>query len=190
MATSLEQLLADIDPSKTYDLTFARADDAINSFPDTRAQITDWDEFTKYMAEFTAHLETKILSRSWTEDHDFNWGRCSWRLDNIYAPNGYKAAFEMTRTGNEGGLYAVMKAVALRMAEEYAEAWTSTRIIAFLDKLTVDEQFSVMDEYLKKYGHLLPSELTEGNATRIRANFRKVLAQHPKILQKTRRLGK
>ena len=47
-----------------------------------------------------------------------------------------------------------------------------------------------MDEYLKKYGHLLPSELTEGSAARVRANFPKVLAQHPKILQKTRRLGR
>ena len=32
MPTKLEQLLADIDPEKTYDQTFARADDAINSF--------------------------------------------------------------------------------------------------------------------------------------------------------------
>ena len=191
MPITLEQLLADIDPSKTYDLTFARADDAINSFSGTTAQITDWDEFTKYMAEFTTHVEVKILQlHSWPEDPDFYWGRCSTRLSHIYGPNGHKAAFEMTRTGNEGGLYAVLKAVALRMAEEYAEAWISTRIGNFMDKLTADEQFSVMDEYLKKYGHLLPSELTEGSAGRIRGDFRKALAQHPKILQKTRRLGR
>ena len=190
MSTTLEQLLADIDPSKTYDLTFARADDAMNSFSGTTAQITDWDEFTKYMAEFTTHVEAKILSTSWPGDHDFNWGRCSTRLTHIYGPNGHKAAFEMTRTGNEGGLYAVLKAVALRMAEEYAKAWISTRISDFLDKLTVDEQFSVMDEYLKKYGHLLPSELTEGNAARIRGNFRKALAQHPEIIRKIRHLSR
>ena len=32
-----------------------------------------------------------------------------------------KAAFEMARTGNEGGLYAVLKAIAGQLAEEYAE---------------------------------------------------------------------
>jgi hypothetical protein len=53
-----------------------------------------------------------------------------------------------------------------------------------------DEQFSATDEYLEKHGHLRPPEMTESGAARIRANFLKVLAQHPQILQKTRRLGR
>ena len=32
MPTALEQLLADIDPLRTYEQTFAHADEAINSF--------------------------------------------------------------------------------------------------------------------------------------------------------------
>ena len=98
-------------------------------------------------------------------------------------------AFDMARTGKAGGLYAVLKAVALRMDEEYAENRIGGIISDYWKKLTIDEQLSVADEYLEKYGHLLPSELTEGSAVRIRTNFPKLLAQHPEIIRKIRRLG-
>ena len=187
---TLEQLLADIDPSKIHDRTFTRGDDAMNSFSGTNAQITDWGQFTKYMDEFTTHVETKILqSQSWPKDPDFNWGRCSTRLSHIYGHNGEKAAFEMARTGNEGGLYAVLKAVVLRMAEEYAENEISARGIDYWNKLTLQEQFSAADEYLEKYGHLLPSEITEGSAARLKANFTKVLEKHPRMIHKFRNLN-
>lgn len=190
MATALEQLLADIDPVKTYDQTFARADDAINSFPIGSGQITDWEQFTQCMAQFTAHVEAKILRlHPCPVDSDFYWSHCMQRLSHIYGHNGEKAAFEMARTGHEGGLYAVLKAVALRMAEEHAEAETTARIMDCWNALPLDEKGSITDEYLEKYGHLLPSEMTEGSAARIRANFPKVLAQHPKTLRKIRRLG-
>ena len=191
MPTNLEQLLADIDPEKTYDQTFARADDALNSFPTASGRITDWDKFSRCMTEFTTHVEAKILQlHSCPVGSDFYWSRCIQRLSHIYGHNGEKAAFEMARTGNEGGLFAVLKAVALRMAEEHAEAEVTARIMDCWNGLTLDGQVFVIDEYLAKHSHLLPSELTEGSAARIRADFPKVLAQHPQILQKTRRLGK
>ncbi len=192
MPTKLEQLLADIDPEKTYDQTFARADDALNSFPASSGRITDWDEFIRHMARFANHVEAKILRMHAgpMEDSEFCRSRCREHLSHIYGHNGAKAAFEMARTGNEGGLFAVLKAVALRMAEEYAEAEVTARIMDCWNGLTLDGQTLVTDEYLAKYSHLLPSELTEGSAARIRADFPKVLAQHPQILQKTRRLGR
>jgi len=191
MSTKLEQLLADIDPSKTYDQTLARADDAINLFSGTSGQITDWNEFSRYMAGFTAHVESKILQlHTCPAGLDFYWSKCIQLLCHIYGSNGEKAAFEMVRTGKEGGLFSILRTVALRMAEEYAENEIDARIGDYWKKLTLDEQFCVTDEYLEKYGHLLPSELTEGNATRIRADFPKVLAQHSQIIRKTRRLGR
>ena len=191
MSTKLEQLLADIDPSKTYDQTLARADDAINSFSGTSGQITDWDKFNQYMAGFVAHVEAKILQlHHCPVDSGSYWARCMRLLSHIYGTNGEKAAFEMARTGKEGGLLSILRTVALRMAEEYAENEIGARISDYWKKLTLDEQLSATNEYLKKYGHLLPSELTEGSAARIRANFPKVLAQHPEIFRKIRRLGR
>ncbi len=191
MSTVLEQLLADIDPSRTYDQTFARADEAINTFRFRGAQITDWGAFGACLAEFFAHVEAKMLRLHPSPvDMDFHGGRCAQLLRHIYGAGGAKAAFEMARTGNEGGLFAVLKTVALRMAEEYSENEISARVGQYWERLSVDEQISATTEYLEKYGHLLPSEMTEGYGARIRANFPKVLAQHPQVLRRTRRLGR
>src|SRR3989339_1604741 len=151
MSTKLEQLLADIDPSKTYDQTLARADDAINSFSGTSGQITDWDEFSRYMAGFTAHVESKILQRhTCPAGSDFYWSKCMQLFCHIYGSNGEKAAFEMVRTGKEGGLFSVLRTVALRMAEDYAENEIVARIADYWKKLTLDEQLCVTDEYFEK----------------------------------------
>lgn len=191
MSTALEQLLTDIDPSRTYDQTFARADEAINTFSFDRVQITDWRDFNTCLAEFFTHVEAKILQlHPCPLDVDFHWGRCSQLLHHIYGHSGEKAAFEIARTGNEGGLSSVLRAVAMRMADEYAENEISARVGEYWQRLSVDEQISAATEYLDKYGHLLPSEMTEGYGTRIRANFPRVLARHPQILRKTRRLGR
>ena len=192
MSSKLERLLAEIDPAQIYDRTFARANTAVNRFEMHLAQITDWNEFTRQMAEFFIHIESNVLnvSDSVYGDLDFHWGRCLHLLGRIYGTNGEKAAFEMARTGNEGGRYAVFKAVALRLAEEHTENEIAARVSDFLAKLSVDELWAEIDDYLQGYGHLLPAEMTEGGAVRIRVNFSKVLAQHPKIVRQTRNIGR
>ena len=192
MSTKLEQLLEDIDPSKTYDRTFARVDNAINSFSVESGHISNPKDFETCLTDFFCHVESNVLciNRScYDTDQDFHFGRCWTLLKHIYGPNCSNVAFEMAQTGQGGGLYAVLKAVALRMAEEYTENDISARISDYLKKLTLDEQNAAVDEYLEKYGRLLPAEMTEGSAVRIRANFHKVLESHPKILQKTRHLN-
>ena len=192
MPTKLEQLLAEIDPKLTLDKTSALADSAINTFSFDSGQITDRDEFENCLTDFFCHVDSNVLgvSQSFNSEHrDFQWGRCGILLSHIYGHNGENTAFDMARTGKSGGLYAVLKAIALRMAEEYAENQIGALIGEYWKKLTLDERFAASDEYLEKYGHLLPSELTEDNAVRIRANFRQVLEKHPEIIRKIRRLG-
>jgi hypothetical protein len=107
-----------------------------------------------------------------------------------YGTNGEKAAFEMVRTGSVGGLYTVLKAVASRMIDDYAGNEISGRIRYFWENLSIDEQVEATEEYLGKYGHLLPSELTEGSAARIRANFIKVLEEHSHLIKRMRDIGR
>jgi hypothetical protein len=111
-------------------------------------------------------------------------------LRNIYGPGGEKVAFEKARTGNEGGLYAVLKALALTMGEHYAENEIRARIDQYWNQLTADEKLAAAGEYVGRYGHLLPSEMTEGSAGRILASFPRVLEMHPNLLQKIRRVGR
>jgi hypothetical protein len=96
----------------------------------------------------------------------------------------------MARTGNEGGLYAVLKALAMRMAEQYTRNEVSAKVSFFLDSLSVDEFLAAADEYVSKYRHILPSEMTEKGAGRIKANFEKVLNEHPFVIQRLQMAGR
>ncbi len=192
MKTDLERLLEGLDPERTIEAAFRRADEAINSFPMHRAQITDWDEFTACMAEFVVHVESHILRlRSPVRSSfDFEWGRAVAILMKIYGRSGEKAAFEMARTGNEQGLYGVLKAVAMRIADDLSKNEITAWVNDYWQSHSADQILAAASEYLDRYGHLLPSEMTEASAARIRGAFFKVLENHPKLVQRLRRVGR
>lgn len=191
MQTKLDRLLAFISPEKTIVETYNRANEAINTFQ-ASARIEKWDDFGYCMAQLLQRLDVCILRLSRPVDSSLDY-YLSWFpniLIQVYGPSGEKAAFEMARTGNEGGLYSVLKAVAMRRADEYSQNEITARVADYLANLSVDEQFDACSEYISKYGHLLPSEITETNVIRIRANFRKVLEKHPRLLLKFHSVGR
>jgi hypothetical protein len=192
MTRDLDRLLDGLDPDRTIEEAFRRADEAINSFPMRRARIDNWSEFAHCLAEFVVHVESRILclTRPVRGSFDFEWGRAAGILINIYGRSGEKAAFEMTRTGNEGGLYSVLKAVAMRIADDLGKNEIAARVNAFWRSHSPEEVLAASREYLARYGHLLPSEMTEASAARIVANFPKVLENHPKLVQELRRVGR
>ncbi|KPL24972.1 MAG: hypothetical protein AMJ75_02225 [Phycisphaerae bacterium SM1_79] len=191
MQTELDRLLNSIRPEKTVVETYNRANEAINTFQ-ASATIEKWDDFGKCMAQLLQHIDLRVLRLSRPVDpcldHYLSW--FPHVLMKVYGPNGEKAAFEIARTGNEGGLYSVIKAVAMRVADEYSQNEISAKVGAYLDGLSVDEQLAACSEYISKYGYLLPSEITESNAIRIKANFRKVLEKHPRLLLTFHRVGR
>ena len=75
------------------------------------------------------------------------------------------------------------------MVEEYAGREITGRIHHFWDPLSIDDKMEVMDEYISKHGHLLPSELTEGSTVRIKMFFIKVLEEHPRLIRKLRKMN-
>ena len=191
MPTKLDTLLESIDPSRTYDQVSARVDEAVNDFAMHRAIIEDWDEYENFLTDFYRHIETVVLrmGSGVPDNREYYWGQCANLLNKAFGQSGSKAAFEMVRTGKEGGLYQVLKTVANQMGERYAENEIGGRISHYWESLTLDEQLAAPDEYLQKYGHLLPSELTEGSAARLRVNFPKVLEEHPKMIRRIRQIG-
>ena len=192
MNTKLDQLLESIDPARTLDQVSARVDQALNSFRVKSGIIKDWGEFQTVLTGFYRHVENVVLRirPSWSPDRDIDWGRCCQLLVKEYGINGEKASFEMVRTGTEQGLYGVLKAIARRMINEYAENEIAAKISNFWEDLSTDEKLAVSQEYLNKYGHLLPPELTSGSAARVRANFLKVLEEHPSIMKRLRNIGR
>lgn len=192
MTTPLEQLLEQINPARTVDQTQARADAALNSFSFPTEPIAAWEDFVSCIMDFVAHVESHVLSladypqvdRRFHANHSLQW------LDHLYGHSGDKAAFERIRTGKEGGLYGVLKALALKIAEQVGTNEIANRVSHFWHRLNPDQQYDAAIEYLDKYGHLLPDELTEESAARIRANFTKVLTEHPRLLQQLGHIGR
>ena len=197
MANQLDRLLASIHPDRTIVETGRRVDEAVNRFRMRASLITDWETFRRCLIRFMRHVEHHILGLvpgSPASDDpsvsDFDWGRCCQVLMREYGPNGEKAAFEMTRTGNDGGLRDVLKRVARSMAKQVTDTEIRAKVKHYWDSLSVDDQLKASDEYLTKHGHLLPSELTEASAARVRANLPKVLEEHPKMLLRLGRVGR
>ena len=192
MQTKLDKLLEFIDPEENIVETYNRANQAINTCGINTALIGQWDQFRYCMAEFLRHLDFCILrlSEPIDESWEYYWQHCTRVLFRVYGTNGEKAAFEMARTGNESGLYGVLKAVAMQVAEDYSKKEISAKAITYWKSLSVDEQFDVCDEYIAKYGRFLPSEITEGSAARIKVNFIKVLEEHPRLVQRIRSVGR
>jgi len=192
MKTILDELLESVDPARTLDQVSARVDNAINTFSNTHYIIKEWDQFKPTLIKFFKYTEKIVLRIQGrrVNNPDMGWGQCARLLRNEYGSNGEKAAFEMIRTGTQGGQYTVLKSVAKQMVEEYAGNEIRARISHYWHSLSIDEQLAATDEYLAKYGHLLPSELTEGSAARIKANFIKVLEEHPKMVKRMRNVGR
>ena len=191
MPTKLDKLLQSIDPSRVFDKVSADVDRAVNSFPMRRAKIEDWEDYQEFLAGFFRHIESVVLRLGSKAPHakDIYWARCSNILEKKYGQNGFKTAFEMVRTGKNGGLYRILKIIADQMTENYAQNEISGRITYYLEELTIDEKLAAADEYHNKFGHLLPSDFTDANAARLKIHFEKALNEHPKIIQRMRRIG-
>ncbi len=189
MPTSLQRLLSQLDPDETLDPIDRRADAAINSFRVRSATIESWSRFEELMADFWLHVFCGILGARKDAEYpkDYVRGRALQVLGELYGVNGPKAAFEYARTGNEGGLYRVLKDVARHVADELARNQIATRVCSYWDGLTADEKIAASSEYLREFGRFLPSELTEEGAIRIRANFWRVLERHPALVRRMRR---
>ena len=170
MKTRMEKLLESIDPAVTLVQVSSRVDEAINSFDMESGIIQKWDDFKNILTAFHWHVQRTVLrirlARS--PDLDIEWGRCCRILLKEFGFNGEKAAMEIARTGTEGGIYTVLKRIAKQMIEEYAGNEIRGKISEYWNSLSTNEQLAATDEYLEMFGHLLPSELTEGNAVRIK----------------------
>lgn len=192
MKSKLDTFLETIDPRRNLDRLWARADAGLNSFQVDKAVATDYWEFQHFLARFFCHMENVLLRLSPPRepDYEFDTGRCHHLLKQELGDQADKVAFDRARTGVDGGLYGLLKKVAELMVEEFAGNEIAARTGEFWNGLSLDEKLEVPQEYVRKYGHLLPSEITEGMAVRVLINFRKVLEEHPRLVAGLRRVGR
>ena len=124
------------------------------------------------------------------EGHDEHYrSLCIQILNELYGPNGWRTAFGLVASGEDGGLYGVTSRFLEQMASTYATNEIAARVNEYWNALTTEEKLAAPDEYLVRYGHLLPPELVEGSAAVIRARFPEVLKNHVRLLKELSRVG-
>ena len=192
MATKLDRLLNDIHPSRTVDEPRRRADEALNSLRTPRGGVRDRHEFRSLMTRTFVHIECAALrmGRRRTPHPTMDWARCCEMFKRIYGPEGEYVAIQKALHGHDGGLFSVTRDLAASMAEEYARNEISARVAAYWGSLTVDEKLAASKEYIAKYARLLPPDVAENGAARLRAYFPKFLEKHPFLVQTMSRIGR
>jgi hypothetical protein len=192
MATQLKQLLHDIDPSRVNDPIGRRVDEAINSFPVKSVRINDWRAVKELMARLFVHIESRIMRmRSCPNaDLEFSWGRCCQTLKKVYGSEAQHAIIHGVLSGTDGGLRSVIHNLGSSMAEEYARREICARVAHYWSGLSVDEKLADSEAYLASWGHLLPLDVREDGAARLRAFFPQYLEEHPFALQRLRAAGR
>jgi hypothetical protein len=92
----------------------------------------------------------------------------------------------------EGGLYGIFRKVGEVFARKDAESLIDSEVDDFINEIKHDDsQYeAAIEEYVQKYGQILPQEVTEDDADDIRANFGKALKQHPYLVKRMRELGR
>ena len=114
-------------------------------------------------------------------------------LKKEWGMNGDKAGFELARTGHEGGLLKVLRTTARLMRKEEIERQVETLVGLYYQQRSPQERLDDAQEYIERYGHLLPTELTEGSAARLLDSFfrpGKILKEHVEMRRRLKQVGR
>ena len=181
---TFNQLMEIFDSRDYVQSEYLRADDAIRTFKIDHTVITDWGTFRYCLAKFRWHLDYHLLNmtRQMGFDLEYQWARAVTILVEINGPNGEKTAFEIVRTGHEGGLYALLEKIASYQAMYYLRNKTSALVSRFWGNLSADKKIDAGRQYIVRYRHLVPPELAEGTGARVLCQLPKLLNKHPEMI--------
>ena len=156
----------------------------VGSATELRAVLLDvWRDFHGHVWGCGASLPAIDAGREWEFCRDI--------LDDAFGePAGWKTALDLACTGIHGGMYGVAVKFVRKAAEQYLDRLIDTSVKILWHSLSCAEQFTMMDEYLQKYGSLLPPSLAQGGVAEMWVHFPRILKEHPRLLQRMSRFGR
>ena len=190
MHSGLNKLLKDIDPKVTIDDVERKVNKAVQAFKGK--SFSNYDDFTKLIGEFYQHVYNQIYcfdnSYKLPPGHDI--GYANEILSFSYGHNNpLHTAYEIARTGVEGGLRQILSDLANQIAQKESTNWIRIRVLKFWNELSPNEWDDVADSYIDKFGHLFPSDVLEGEALRIRQHLPDILMMHPDLVRGIRNIA-
>lgn len=190
MMTKLEILLEKIDPSETIQPYSKISDNAINTFKLEKATVNTKEQFITCIRNFNCHFDKVSWNRKVPANAIVDGFFCREILGKVYGQNWERIAFRMAQTGIDGGLYAVLKSMAAGLADFYARGKIRNAVHDFMLNLTADERIASGKEYYEKYAHLIPASFAIEGIFYLTCYLRKVLEEHPHMIQRRREVGR
>ena len=189
LSAELDDLLESLDPRRIGEDIELRLGAAAHEF--CRAQpsrITQWPDFLDCVARGRHFMESRVIAAygKVPMEYDMAVGRAVGILHDLYGENGEKYAFELARTGKEGGMFKVISDVAGALLGQWEETGIKARISQWWESLDVDDRLEVTRDYVRRYSNFWPSEMAEAGGVRLRVNFPKTLLQHARLLRQLR----
>lgn len=192
--SQLDELLDRIDPRKTIDRGNALLDEALNSYPFAKSQVQNQAEFMKICGDFYWHVESTLLDLgpSISPNDKMKQGFALGLLCDIFGKQNTDAAYQIARSGVEGGLFGVLRKMGEAMAKKHVDTQIAVEVSEFINRLmkNLPEYHATAKEYAQKYGQLLPREAREDNAIDIAISFGKILNSHPYMVKRMREIGR
>ena len=188
MSARLDDLLWSIDPDRIAEHVSMPLDHAMSSFQLPADMLEDKGPFLSAMGAYWQHLFGDLLGQSISPDPMMASAQAVKYLRLAFGGDGVETAYRMASYGIEGGLYQVLKAVAMEMVFESARIYIRGTIDSFLRQLSYDEQFELLNDYFDRYGHLLRPEFLQGNRERFLGQLLDILEQYPRLVTRLRNI--
>jgi hypothetical protein len=153
------------------------------------ASVVDVDEFDAIITSFFWDLFCPELDRikCWSEHRSYVSSMAFSLLEHDYGRQAKVRSFDLARSGNDGGLRQVLGQMSKRLLEELVQRHAQAVLSRYAE---TDPKTRIRDarDYLKVYGALLPSEMTDQNGVVVLEKFFRFLGQHATTVNEMRRL--
>jgi len=187
--TKLDVLLQKIDPDGLDMHKMAsRVDRALDGFHVKWAQVQNRDDFRECIAAFVFRVKVSPVASLWLAGtaQIHWWESGSGLLAEAYGPNGADRAYYLAAGGDNGGIHGVLRKLGTAILRHDTEAHVGRCIRDYWEQLSVVERLNAPEEYLAKWGGILPLSLRGRHGPPIGARFPEILTKHPDWLRSMR----
>ena len=190
MSEKMDKLLAEITPEKTLDKYEARMWKVLNRYPFPPGPFNDREAFEMEIARLEQHIMhswADVVPKLEPSEIPILRDLGVTRLLNCFGSDGHRVAFEMARTGIDGGFRAVAKAMADNAAHQFATNIIGCSVHEYWNSLTVKEQLAATEEYYTRIQHMLPpSGLISPFDARYSWQPSETIARYPYLIRRFR----
>jgi hypothetical protein len=212
MSSKLEKFLEDIDPRNNYDKHAKKVNNVLNYHISIRVNnlVNSADELKECLWFFIedTYFWDGILTpeRHRRAGYGIHWYSKAMRLledvfsdDQSYQHIPYKdrdssndsakIVSDMMFYGVNGGVYQVLKELAIAIIADCANEDIREAVNKFVDSLSWEESLDICKEYMSKYAYLLSESFIKNPPRNIGLLLPQILKEHPRSILRMREIG-